>query len=218
MRCCLGQNISASLPKLHQTAKAASKTLMVKGVPTEVSEKDFKEFLDLNQIIYAMAECLTSKKDGRVLQMFKLEIEDEAEAKALISQNPTCHITGIMYKVEEFQFSISIQQCWNCQNFGHLAKHVGGATITKDALIERKSSQNVPAVKDHMLLPTKSVQRIKRQAFRQHVVDNQKSYVAILCQAIAPPQLHDKTFTFPAEQLVTFVANVAIQVAQPQVC
>ena len=92
MRCCLGQNISASLPKLYQTAKAASKTLMVKGVPTEVSEKNFKEFLDLNQIIYAMTECLTSKKDGRVLQMFKLEIEDEAEAKALISQNPTCHI------------------------------------------------------------------------------------------------------------------------------
>ena len=39
----------------------------------------------------------------------------------------------------------------------------GGATVTKDALIERKSSQNVPAVKDHMLLPTKSVQHIKNK-------------------------------------------------------
>ena len=57
---------------------------MVKRVPTEVSEKDFKEFLDLNKIIYAKAEYLTSKKDGRVLQMFKLEIKDEAEAEALI--------------------------------------------------------------------------------------------------------------------------------------
>ena len=95
MKACLGQNVSASLPKAYQTAKTAPKTLVVKGVPTEVSEKDFKEFLDLNKIIYAKAERLTSKKDGRVLQMFKLEIKDEAEAEALISQNLTCHITGI---------------------------------------------------------------------------------------------------------------------------
>ena len=46
MKACLGQNVSASLPKAYQTAKTASKTLVVKGVPTEVSEKDFKEFLD----------------------------------------------------------------------------------------------------------------------------------------------------------------------------
>ena len=62
MKACLGQNVSASLPKAYQTAKTASKTLVVKGVPTEVSEKDFKEFLDLNKIIYAKAERLTSKK------------------------------------------------------------------------------------------------------------------------------------------------------------
>ena len=75
---------------------------------TKVSEKDFKEFLDLHKIIYAKAERLTSKKDG-VLQMFKLEIKDEAEAEALISQNLTCHITGIIYEVEEFglQFQYS---------------------------------------------------------------------------------------------------------------
>ena len=91
-------------------------------MPTKVSEKDFKEFLDLNKIIYAKTERLTSKKDGRVLQMFKLEIKDEAEAKALISQNLTCHITGIIYKVEEFRSPVSIQQCWNCQSFGNSAK------------------------------------------------------------------------------------------------
>ena len=97
MKACLGQNVSASLPKAYQTAKTASKTLVVKGVPTELSEKVFKEFLDLNKIIYAKAERLTSKKDCRVLQMFKLEIKDKAEAEALISQNLTCHITGIIY-------------------------------------------------------------------------------------------------------------------------
>ena len=85
MKACPGQNVLASLPKAYQTAKTASKTLVVKGVPTEGSEKDFKEFLDLSEIIYAKAERLTSKKDGRVLQMFKLEIKDEAEAEALVS-------------------------------------------------------------------------------------------------------------------------------------
>ena len=95
--------------QVYRTAKAASKTLLVKVVPTEVPEKDFKEFLDLNKIIYCKAECLTSKKDGRVLQMFELEIKDEAEGEALISQNLSCHITGIIYKVEEFgpQFQYS---------------------------------------------------------------------------------------------------------------
>ena len=172
MKACLGQNVSASLPKAYQTAKTASKTLVVKGVPTEVSEKNFKEFLDLNKIIYAKAERLTSKKDGRVLQMFKLEIKDEAEAEALISQNLTCHTTGIIYKVEEFRSPVSVQQCWNCQSFGHSAKtcrsktkcvSVGRATITKDALTERKSSQNAPTVKGHMLLLTKGVQHTKNK-------------------------------------------------------
>ena len=38
---------------------------------------------------------------------------------------------------------------------------VGRATITKDALTDRKSSQNAPTVKGHMLLLTKGVQRTK---------------------------------------------------------
>ena len=64
-----------------------------------------------------------------------------------------------------------------------------------------------------MLLPTKGVQHAKKkQSFRQHVVDNKKSYAAVLCQNAALPQPQDKTFTFPVEQLVKFV------IAQPQVC
>ena len=58
----------------------------------------------------------------------------------------------------------------------------------------------------------------KKKAFRQHVVDSQKSYASILRQNSAPPQPQDKAFTFSAEQLTKFVANVADQVAQPQVC
>ena len=128
MKAYLGQNVSARLPKAYQTAKATSKTLVVKGVPTEVSEKDFKEFLDLHKIIYAKAERLNSKKDGGVLQMFKLEINDEAEAEAPISQNLTCEITGLIYNVKEFRSPISVQQCWNCQIFGHSAKMCNSKT------------------------------------------------------------------------------------------
>ena len=223
MKACLGQNVSASLPKAYQTATTASKTLVVKGVPTEVSEKDFKEFLDLNKIIYAKAERLTSKKDGRVLQMFKLEIKDEAEAEALISQNLTCHTTSIIYKVEEFRFPVSVQQCWNCQSFCHSAKTCRSKTKCvvcgeshhhKGCPNREKKQPKCATVKGHMLLLTKGVQRTKNKHL-DNVVDNQKSYAAILRQNTAPPQPQDKTFTFSAEQLVKFVA---IQIAQPQVC
>ena len=76
----------------------------------------------------------------------------------------------------------------------------------------------MPTVKDQMLHPTKGVQHTKKQAFRQHVVDSHKSYASIPRQNSALPQPQDKAFTFSAEQLIKFVANVAIQVTQPQVC
>ena len=69
MKACLGQKVKINLPKAYQTAKP-KKSLVVKGVPSEVTEQEFKEFLDLNKINYAKAERLTDKKDGRVLEMF----------------------------------------------------------------------------------------------------------------------------------------------------
>ena len=78
--------------------------------------------------------------------------------------------------------------------------------------------KNAQTVKDNMLHPKKGVQHTKKQAFRQHVVDSQKSYASILRQNSAPPQPQDKAFIFSVEQLIKFVANVAIPVAQPQVC
>ena len=59
----------------------------------------------------------------------------------------------------------------------------------------------------------------KKQAFRQHVVDNQKSYASILkLNSATPPQPKGDTFSFTADQLIKFVATVAIQIAQQQVC
>ena len=87
MKGTFGQKVKISLPKAFQTNKVSTKSLAVKGVPTDITEADFKEFLGLNKISYAKAERLKSKKDGRVLPIFQLEITDPDEAEALLSQN-----------------------------------------------------------------------------------------------------------------------------------
>ena len=144
-------------------------------MPAEVTEQDFKEFkefLELDKISYAKAERLTSKKDGRVLEMFKLETKDDTEAEALITENLTCSITGIICRVEECRTPISVQQCWNCQSLGDLAKI--GRSKTKFLICgeshhhkgcpnKEKNSQNAPILKDHMLHLTKGAQHPKKE-------------------------------------------------------
>ena len=122
MKAALGQKVKVSLPKAYQTNKVPNKRLAVKGVPTDITEAEFKEFLDLNKISYAKAKRLKSQKDGRVLPIFQLEITDPTEAEALISQNLVCNVTGTVYKVEEFRVPISVMQCYNCQSFSHSTK------------------------------------------------------------------------------------------------
>ena len=56
MKAALGQTV-----KKAQT-KSRAKSLAVKGVPTDITDSEFLEFLDLNQISYAKAERLKSKK------------------------------------------------------------------------------------------------------------------------------------------------------------
>ena len=96
-------------PKPTKLKKKKNKCLAVKGVPTDITANEFKEFLDLNKITYAEAERLKSKKDGRVLPIFQLEISDPAEAEVLLSQNLLCNVTGIVYKVEEFGQPVSVR-------------------------------------------------------------------------------------------------------------
>ena len=60
--------------------------------------------------------------------MFKLETKDDTEAEAPITENLTCPITGIIYRVKEFRTPISVQQCSNCQSFAHSAKTCGSKT------------------------------------------------------------------------------------------
>ena len=83
-------------PKPTKLHKRKKKCLAVKGVPTDITANEIKEFLNLNKITYAKAERLKSKKDGRVLPIFQLEISDPAEAEAVLSQNLVCNVTGIV--------------------------------------------------------------------------------------------------------------------------
>ena len=155
-------------------------------------------------------------------------ISDPTEAEALLSQNLVCHVTGIVYKVEELRTPISVMQCYNCQCFRHSAKTCrskqkclicgGNHTHTRDARIKSLESQHVQIVTDHRLLLTKGVQSTKKQEFRQHVVNNQKTSASVVSQNTLPQFQTSQTFNFTAEQLTKFVANVVIQIAQPQVC
>ena len=79
MKAALGQKSKISLPKAFQTSKAENKRLVVKGVPTDITETEFKEFLGLNKINCARAERLKSKKDSRVMPIFQLDINDPDE-------------------------------------------------------------------------------------------------------------------------------------------
>ena len=76
MKAALGKNVRVSLPKAYQITKQQNKGLVVKRVPTDLTDVEFKEFLDLNKISYAKAERYKSKRDGRILPMFQLEIRD----------------------------------------------------------------------------------------------------------------------------------------------
>ena len=170
MKAALGKNVRVSLPKAYQIAKQKIRCLVVKGVPTDITDEDFKEFLDLNKISYAKAERYKSKKDGRVLPMFQLEISDPAEAEALLSQNLMCNVTGIVYKVEEFRQPVSVRQCFNCQCFGHSAQNCkskqkcvicGENHSHKGCPKKKQNSPNVQIALGHMLHLTKGVQSIK---------------------------------------------------------
>ena len=125
MKAVLGKNVKVSLPKAFQTNKTQSKSLAIKGVPTNITDVEFREFLDRNKINYAKADRLKSKKDGTVLPIFQLEINDPTEAEVLISQNLVSNVTGIVYKVEEFRQPVSVTQCFTCQSFGHWQKTAG---------------------------------------------------------------------------------------------
>ena len=97
--------------------------------------------------------------------------------------------------------------------------HLWRRPLTQRTPKQRKKQPKCANYKGPHVANYKGCPAYKKQVFRQHVVDNQKSCASISKQNSAPPpQPKGDTFSFTADQLVKFVATVAIQIAQPQVC
>ena len=138
-------------------------------MPTEFTNDEFKQVLDHNKITHGKAERMQSKRDGRILQMFQIELSDPAKAeqaklhthklgsfsrwKSLVlpfrsSSVITAKISDIRPKTVRLKLSVlSVEK----------------ATLTKDAQTEKHSNPNVLTVKDHMLQTIKDVQLIKNR-------------------------------------------------------
>ena len=168
---------------------------------------------------------MTSKRSGRDLPFIKIECNDPKQAETLISGRFICQKTGISFKVEGFRTTPLIQQCCKCQGFGHKAPNCnkkpkcvvcGEAYSHKNCPNKEERKSKCANCRGPHVANYKGCPVYKDQAFRQHVVQKQVSYASILKQASpAPPS---NTFNFTAEQIVSLLTNVVIQVALPQLC
>ena len=214
-----------SLPKSYHSADASkSKILIFKEVSHNITINNFQELLDFNKISHAEAERMKSKRTGK--DFIKIKSDEPKQAEALLLGGLVCQKTGIILRVEEFKTTPSILQCFKCQSFGHKALNCtkkekcvvcGEAHSHKNCPNKENQSLSAQIVGDLMLQTIEAVLHIiKDQAFRQHVVQKQISYASVLKQASPPPT--SNTFNFTAEQIVSLVTNVVIQIAQPQLC
>ena len=136
-----------------------------------------------------------------------------------------CQKTGIIFKVEEFRTMPSILQCFKCQGFVHMAPNCtkkpkcvvcGEAHSHKNCSNKDKRKPRCANCGGPHVVNYKGCPAYKDQAFRQLVVQKQVSYASILKETSPPPP--SNTFNFTAEQIVSLVTNVVIQVALPQLC
>ena len=114
MKAALDQNVKITLPKAYQINRTQNKSLAIKGVPTDIMDDEFREFLNLNKISYAKADRLKSKKDGRVLPIFQLEISDldELEAKPYVHCNRHSIQGGRISKASFGQAVLQLPKFW----------------------------------------------------------------------------------------------------------
>ena len=193
MKQVFGPKVKVTQPRSYHSADASkSKILVFKGVSINITVNDFKELLDFNKITHAEAERMKSKRTGRDLPFIKIKCDNPKQAEALISGGFICQKTGIIFKVEEFRITPSIQQCFKCQGFGHKAQnctkkqkcvvcgeaHSHKTCPNKDQKTPKCAISRGPHVASYRGCPT-----YKDQAFRQHVVQSQISYASIVKQA-----------------------------------
>ena len=226
MKQVFGPKVKVSLPKSYHSADASkTKILIFKGVSHNITIKDFQELLDFNKISHAEAERMKSKRTGKDLPFIKIKSDKPKQAEALLSGGLVCQKTGIIFRVEEFKTTPSILQCFKCQSFGHKALNCtkkekcvvcGEAHSHKNCPNKEKRKPKCANCRGPHVANYTGCPAYKDQAFRQHVVQKQISYASVLKQASPPPT--SNTFSFTAEQIVSLVTNVVIQIAQPQLC
>ena len=139
----------------------------------------------------------------------------QKKAEALISGGLICQRTGIIFKVEEFRITLSIQQCFKCHGFGHKAPNCiknekcvvcGEAHSHKNCPNKEKTKPKYANCRGPHVANYRGCHAYKDQAFRQHVVHNQISYASIVKQASPPPP--NNAFNFTAEQIVSLVTKM----------
>ena len=221
-----GKKVKMSLRRSYHSADAKKdKILVFKGVSNNITIEDFKQLLDFNKITHAEAERMKSKRTGKDLPFIKIKSDDPKQAEALILGGLICQKTGIIFKVEKFRITPSIHQCFKCQGFGHKAQNCtktqrcvvcGEAHSHKDCPNRNKNTPKCANCRGPHVANYRGCPAYKDQAFRQHVVQNQISYASIVKQASPPPP--NNTFNFTAEQIVSLVTNLVLQIAQPQLC
>ena len=101
-------------------------------------------------------------------------------------------------------------------NFQEVFECLSGTHSHKNCTNKEKRSPKCANCRGPRVANYKGCPAYKDQAFRQHVVLKQVSYASILKQAPPPPLSNTSYFT--ADQIVSLVTNVVIQVAQPQLC
>ena len=62
IKAALGKNVKVSLPKAFQINKTQNRSRAIKGVPIDITDEEFREFVDLNKLNYAKADRLKSEK------------------------------------------------------------------------------------------------------------------------------------------------------------
>ena len=152
-------------------------------MPTEFTNNEFKQILDHNKIKHTKAERMKSRRDGRSLQMFQIELSNPAKAEAIISNNITSHKQGLFSRSKSFVLPFQSGRVITVKISDTRPKivrqklnvsSVKKATHTKDAQTEKKQPKCAnckgPHVANYKWCPA-----YKKQVFGQHVVDNQKS-------------------------------------------
>ena len=122
---------------------------------------------------------MKSKQSGRDLPFIKIKCDNVKQADALISGGLVCQKTDIIFKVEEFRTTPSIQQCFKCQDFGHKAPNCtkkqkcvmcGEGHSHKNCPNKEKQSPECSNCREPHVANSRGCHAYKDQAFWQHVV------------------------------------------------